>query len=65
MAYEIYLKKGLQNEIAIYLEHLSQPDPAVSKKIEVPTLNINNGLLKLGIYQIPLENILFIKEIEP
>jgi len=63
MAFEIYLKKGLQNEIAVYMEYLTTPDPNVTKRIEVPALNINNGLLKLGDYQIPLTNILFIKEI--
>jgi hypothetical protein len=62
MAYEVYLKKEIQNQIVAYMEFLSTPDPAVSKKIEVPSLNITNGLIKLGIYQIPLEHILYIKE---
>ncbi len=55
MAFEIYLKKEMGNEISYYVN--------VGKMFTVATLDINYGLLKKGSYQIPLSHILFIKEV--
>lgn len=56
MAFEIYIKKEIQNEIAIYIDD-------VNKKITLQNLNISDGLLTAGSYKIPVEHILFIKEV--
>lgn len=55
MTFEIYLKKELGNDIAQYVD--------VGKMFAVTTLNITDGLLKKGAYQIPIEHVLFIKEV--
>jgi len=56
MAFEIYLRKELQNEIANYID-------TISKKITVNTLSIQEGMLIKNPYRIPIEHILFIKEV--
>lgn len=56
MSFVIYLKKEIQNEISTYISE-------VSKIITVSNLNISDGLLKKGNYYIPIEHILFIKEV--
>jgi len=56
MAFVVYLKETEGNEISNILEtHI--------KKFNVATLEISNGLLKKGSYYIPVEHILFIKEV--
>ena len=55
MAFEITLKDDIGNEISLYRD--------LPKQITVPTLDINNGLLKKGSYYIPIDHILFIEEI--
>lgn len=56
MAFEVYLKKEIGNAINTILD-------TNIKVFEVATLDINFGLLKKGNYQIPIEHILFIKEV--
>lgn len=56
MTFEIYLKKDIGNQIREFV-------PNVEKIISVDSLEINNGLLKKGSYYIPIEHILFIKEV--
>lgn len=56
MAFEIYLKKEIGNQIGELFTELP-------KKITVTTLTISDGLLKKGNYQIPIEHILVIKEV--
>jgi len=56
MSFIIYLKDDIGNEISAILD-----EPI--KEITVSTLSINDGLLKKGNYYIPLEHILFIKEV--
>jgi len=56
MAFEIYIKKDVGNQISNILG-------IGLKKFEVATLDINFGLLKKGNYQIPIEHILFVKEV--
>lgn len=56
MPFEIYFKKDEGNQISTILNE--------SIKITtVATLTITNGLLKKGNYYIPIEHILFIKEV--
>lgn len=55
MAFEIYLKDNIINEIHRYI--------AISQPITTTTLNIANGLLTKGSHSIPIDHILFIKEI--
>lgn len=56
MTFEIHLKKQIGNEIGFILGE-------GFKIVYVSTLNITDGLLKKGDYYIPIEHILFIKEI--
>jgi len=56
MSFKIYIKKEIQNEISLYIDQ-------ISKVITVNSLNIQNGLLIKGSYQIPINDILFIEEI--
>lgn len=56
MPYEIHLKEDYGNRISDILK-------IPIKKISVPTLTISNGLLQKNNYYIPLDNILFIKEV--
>jgi len=56
MAYKVYLKDNIGNELAGYIEDLP-------KAFITSTLQITDGLLKKGIYQIPVEHILFIEEV--
>ena len=55
MAFEIYLKKQEGNEINAFLD--------IGKKVTVQNYTITNGLLEVGNYKLPIDNILFIKEI--
>jgi len=52
MSFDITLQENIGNEIGLGI-----------KTFNVVTLNITNGLLKKGDYYIPVEHILFIKEI--
>jgi len=56
MVFEIYLKDDIGNQIATILNE-------EIKVTTAPTLDITDGLLKKGKYYIPVEHILFIKEI--
>jgi len=56
MAFEIYLKKEIGNQIGAILGE-------GFKVVTVASLTINDGLLKKGDYYIPVEHILFIKEV--
>lgn len=56
MTYTVYLKKQEGNEISTILGQ-------GVKKFDVATLTISSGLLKKGDYYIPIEHILFIKEV--
>lgn len=55
MTFDIYLKKDIGNEISYRV--------AVGKKFNVATVSIQDGLLKKGSYYIPVDHILFIKEV--
>lgn len=57
MPFEIYIKKEIANEISQIVEEVNRD------KIVVATLDITYGLLTKGNYKIPLNHILFIKEI--
>lgn len=59
MAYDIYIKDEIKNEIAQILGVGS----TIPQKITTGALNVNNGILKIGNYHIPREHILFIKEV--
>ena len=56
MSFDVYLKKTEGNQISEILG-------TGIKKFNVNTLSIQNGLLTKGSYQIPIEHILFIKEV--
>lgn len=56
MSFEIYLKKEIGNEIGYILGE-------GFKTVTVSTLDISDGLLKKGSYYVPVEHILFIKEV--
>lgn len=55
MSFEIYLRDDIGNQISGFVD--------VGKKFTVTTLDLNEGLLKKGSYRIPIEHILFIKEV--
>ena len=56
MTFEIHLKDDIGNEISALVD--------VGKVFTVSTLNIYNDiLLKKGNYYVPIEHILFIKEV--
>jgi len=56
MPFEIYLK----TEIAFQINHYENID---GHTVTVNTLDITDGLFKKGDYYIPIDHILFIKEI--
>jgi len=56
MAFKVYLRKDVGNQISLILAE-------GIKEFTVNTLEISDGLLKKGSYYIPVEHILFIKEI--
>ena len=62
MTFDIYFKASEANEIAIILPDIFDLDIAL-KKINVPNITVNQGLIEIGSFSIPLTNILFIKEI--
>jgi len=56
MAFRIYLKKEEGNDIV-------KAGIIESKIVEVSTLDYVAGSLKIGSYYLPLNNILFVKEV--
>lgn len=58
MTFEIVLKQNIAGEIGNTLDEDELPI-----SITVNNLDINAGLLKKGNYYIPVEHILFIKEV--
>jgi len=55
MAFKIYLKKDIKQEI---MEYYQVPNP-----VEVATLSYSQGCFKHGVFSIPANNVLFIEEI--
>jgi hypothetical protein len=62
MSYDIYFKEENANEIAFILPDIFKLD-ATLKKINVPNITVNQGLIEIGLFSVPLDNILFIKEV--
>jgi len=56
MTFEVHLKKEAGNELSYILG-------MGIKSFNVSTLDISGGLLTKGSYRIPVDNILFIKEV--
>lgn len=56
MSFEVYLIGSFWNDIQKIIDMEKQP-------ITVSTLVINDGLLKKGDYYVPIDKILFIKEV--
>lgn len=56
MTFTVYLKKDEGNQISDVLN-------IGIKTFNVTTLEISNGLLKKGDYHIPIDHILFIREV--
>lgn len=51
MSFEVHLNQDCANAIG------------VGKVVTVATLTVNNGLLSVGAYHVPLSNVLLIKEV--
>ena len=62
MAYQIYVKDEIANQIGLILTDVFTVDN-IFRIITVDNLTINQGVAEIGPYMLPLSNILFIKEV--
>lgn len=62
MSYDIYFKKEIANQIGLILKDVFELDQ-ILKKINVPSITVNQGLIEIGTYSIPVTHIIFIQEV--